>query len=75
MCAAAMWWNQAVFYEIYIRSFQDSQLFCGFSGGGLYLVGVRALEGRLRFTRIIDGAPRGYGIPRLVSPGRIELPA
>ena len=24
MCAAAMWWNQAVFYEIYIRSFQDS---------------------------------------------------
>jgi len=24
MRAAAMWWNQAVFYEIYIRSFQDS---------------------------------------------------
>lgn len=24
MCAAAMWWNQAVFDEIYIRSFQDS---------------------------------------------------
>ena len=24
MCAAAMWWNQAVFYERYIRSFQDS---------------------------------------------------
>ena len=24
MRAAAMWWNQAVFYEIYIRSFQNS---------------------------------------------------